>query len=64
MSAIHCASCTQRIPDHEPDLVLEDLSTGRQRYYHAFCEGAVFEAIMVKPAPYLVVVRHVEAERN
>ncbi|MBV9452644.1 MAG: hypothetical protein JOZ19_00765 [Rubrobacter sp.] len=29
MSAIHCASCTQRIPDHEPDLVLEDLSTGR-----------------------------------
>lgn len=44
--------------------MLEDLSTGRQRYFHAFCEVAVFEAILAKPAPYRVFIRHVEAERN
>lgn len=39
--SLYCASCTQPIPDHEPDLVLEDLSTGRRRYFHAFSsEGA------------------------
>lgn len=37
---MRCAACEQRIPDHEPDLVLENLSTERQRYYHTFCEGA------------------------
>ena len=64
MSAIRCASCTQCIPDHEPDLILEDLSTGRQRYYHAFCEGAVFENILADPASNRVVIRRVEAETN
>jgi hypothetical protein len=64
MSAIRCASCTQPIPDHEPDLIPEDLSTGRQRYYHAFCEGTVFEDILAEPAPYRVVNRRVETEMN
>jgi hypothetical protein len=61
---LYCASCTQRIPDHEPDLVLEDIATGSRLYYHALCEGAAFEAMREKPAPYQLVVRYVEAEAN
>ena len=60
---MRCAAGQQRIPDHEPDLVLEDLATGSRLFYHAFCEGVAFEVILEEPAPYLVV-RHAEAERN
>ena len=64
MSLYYCTFCAERIGEHEPDLVLEDLLTGRLRHYHAFCEKAALEIILEKPASYQLIVRHIEAEMN
>jgi hypothetical protein len=70
-SKIKCAACKKRIPDHEPDLILQDLDGGRRpRYYHTRCGDAAYAAYAAyaaaseKPGAYLLTVRHVEEMAN
>jgi len=37
---IRCASCKKRIASHKPDLVLENLTDGKRRYFHTRCDEA------------------------
>ncbi|MDP9474797.1 MAG: hypothetical protein M3R38_03755 [Actinomycetota bacterium] len=65
MSTIRCAACKERIPDHEPDLVLRDLDNGgRARYYHTRCGGAAYAAVTERPSVYRLTVRHVAGAAN
>lgn len=64
-SRIKCAACKKRIPDHEPDLILQDLENeGRLRYFHTRCGDAAYKAAAEKPSAYLLTVRHVEEVAN
>ncbi len=75
-SNIKCAACKKRIPDHEPDLVLQDLEAKpggarrRPRYFHTRCGDAAYAAYAAyvaaseKPGVYLLTVRHVEEMAN
>jgi hypothetical protein len=62
--ATRCSACGKRIPDHEPDLVLQDLDGGPQRFFHTRCGGAAYAEVAEKLGGYLLTVRHVEAEAN
>jgi len=62
--AIRCAACEKRIPDHEPDLILQDLDGGPQRFFHTRCASAAYAAVTEKLGGYLLTLRHVEAEAN
>jgi hypothetical protein len=59
-----CAACQKRIRDHEPDLVLQDLAGGKQRFYHTRCGGAAYAEVAGKLGGYLLTVRRIEAEAN
>jgi hypothetical protein len=61
---IRCAACEKRIPDHEPDLVLQDLDGGLPRFFHTRCGGAAYAAAAEKPGGHLLTVRHVEEMAN
>ena len=64
-SRIKCAACKKRIPDHEPDLILQDLDGGgRRRYFHTRCGDAAYTAAAEKPSLYRLTVRHVEEVAN
>ncbi len=62
--AIRCAACEKRIRGHEPDLVLQDLDGGPQRFFHTRCGGAAYAAVAEKLGGYLLTVRHVEEIAN
>jgi hypothetical protein len=62
--AIRCAACEKRIRAHEPDLILQDLDGGPQRFFHTRCGGAAYAAVTEKLGAYRLTVRHVEAEAN
>ena len=62
--AIRCAACQKRIRGHEPDLILQDLSGGPQRFFHTRCGGAAYAEVAEKLGAYRLTVRHVEAEAN
>ncbi len=59
-----CAACQKRIPDHEPDLILQDLSGGKKRFFHTRCGGAAYAAVTEKLGAYRLTVRHIEVEEN
>jgi hypothetical protein len=61
---IRCAACRKRILPREPDLMLEDLATGKRRYYHNRRQEAAYEHVIERPAPYHLMIRHVEAGAN
>lgn len=62
---IKCAACKKRIPDHEPDLVLEDLSRGsKPRFYHERCTPAACEKASERPGVYVLTQRYVDVARN
>lgn len=61
---IRCASCKKRIGAHEPDLVLEDLASGKPRYFHVRCEGAAGVMALERPGAYVLTIRYVDAQRN
>jgi hypothetical protein len=64
-SRIKCAACKKRIPDHEPDLILESLNNpSRSRYFHTRCGDAAYAAAAEKPSVYLPTMRHVEGVAN
>ncbi len=64
-SRVKCAACKKRIPDHEPDLILQDLDNGgRLRYFHTRCGDAAYTAAAEKPSAYLLTIRHVEEVAN
>ena len=62
--AIRCAACEKRIRAHEPDLVLQDLDGGPQRFFHTRCGGAAYAAVAEKLGAYRLTVRHVEEMAN
>jgi len=62
--AIRCTACEKRIRAHEPDLILQDLSGGPQRFFHTRCGGAAYAAVTENLGAYRLTVRHVEAEAN
>ena len=62
--AIRCAACEKRIRAHEPDLILQNLDGGPQRFFHTRCGGAAYAAVAEKLSAYRLTVRHVEAEAN
>jgi len=62
--AIRCAACGKRICAHEPDLVLQDLSGGPQRFFHTRCGSAAYAAVAEKLGAYRLTVRHVEELAN
>ena len=62
--AIRCAACQKRIRAHEPDLILQDLSGGPQRFFHTRCGGAAYAEVAEKLGAYRLTVRHVQAEAN
>jgi hypothetical protein len=59
-----CAHCKKKILPSEPNLVLEDLTTSKLRSFHTRCDEAFADLILDEPAPYHLMIRHVEAERN
>ncbi len=59
-----CAHCKKKILPSEPDLLLEDPTTSKLRYFHTRCDTAIADLILGEPAPYQLMIRHVEAERN
>jgi hypothetical protein len=60
-----CATCEKRIRPHHQDLVLEDLGTGRRRYYHGDrCAASAYELAARRPAVYVLYVRHVDFAVN
>ena len=60
-----CASCGQKIRSYEPDLLLEDYRTGRERFYHTRCGEAAFTAVEDSPPGlYRITRRYVDASRN
>jgi hypothetical protein len=61
---IRCSSCKKRIGSHEPDLVLENLTDGKRRYFHTHCDEMITNLILERLAPCQLTIRHVEAERN
>ncbi len=64
-SRIKCAACKKRIPNHEPDLILQDLDGGGSpRYFHTRCGDAAYTAAAKTPSAYLLTVRHVEEMAN
>ena len=62
--AIRCAACEKRIRAHEPDLILQDLDGGPQRFFHTRCGGAAYAAVAEKLGAYRLTVRHVEEMAN
>ena len=62
--AIRCAACGKRIRAHEPDLILQDLDGGPQRFFHTRCGGAAYAVVAEKLGGYLLTVRHVEELAN
>ncbi len=62
--AIRCAACEKRIRDHEPDLILQDLAGGPQRFFHTRCGSAAYAAVAEKLGAYRLTVRHVEEMAN
>ena len=62
--AIRCAACGKRIRGHEPDLVLQDLDGGPQRFFHTRCGGAAYAEVAEKLGAYRLTVRHVEEMAN
>jgi hypothetical protein len=64
-SRIKCAACKKRIPNHEPDLILQDLDGGGPpRFFHTRCGGAAYAVVMNEPNLYRLTVRHVEEVTN
>ncbi len=63
-SRIKCAACKKRIPDHEPDLILQDLDGGPPRYFHTRCGNAAYTVVAENPSAYLLTVRRVEEVAN
>ncbi len=61
---IKCAACRERIPDHEPDVMLRQLDGERHRYYHTRCTEAALELVTEAPEVWLMTVRHVEEMAN
>jgi hypothetical protein len=63
---IKCVACGNRIRDHQPDLVLEDLEAARARprFFHSQCGTAAYVAAAQKPSAYVLTVRHVEGALN
>lgn len=59
-----CAGCKQRIPDHEPDVVLRRLDGERRRYYHTRCTGVALELVTEAPEVWIMAVRHIEEVAN
>jgi hypothetical protein len=51
---------------HEPDLILQDLDGGPQRFFHTRCGGAAYAAVTenLGGGGYLLTVRHIEVEEN
>jgi len=62
--AIRCAACEKRIRAHEPDLILQNLDGGPQRFFHTRCGGAAYAAVTAKLGAYRLTVRHVEEMAN
>jgi hypothetical protein len=63
-SKIVCAGCKKRIPNSQPDFMLEELATGKMRFYHRRCTRAMFARIAEKPAVYHLCFRHIAPEAN
>jgi hypothetical protein len=64
-SKIKCAGCKKRIPDHEPDLILQDLdNAGQPRYFHTRCGNAAYAVVINEPNLYCLTVRHVQEAAN
>ena len=63
---IRCAACEKRIRAHEPDLILQDLAGGPQRFFHTRCGGAAYAAVTENPGggAYRLTVRHIEELAN
>ncbi len=62
--AIRCEACGKRVRGHEPDLILQDLSGGKKRFFHTRCGSAAYEAVAEKLGAYRLTVRHIEVEGN
>ena len=61
---IKCAACKQRIPTHEPDLILRKLGSEKVRYYHTRCGSAAQQVVLDDPDVWHMTVRHVEEVAN
>ncbi len=59
-----CAACGKRVRPHEPDLILQDLDGGPQRFFHTRCGGAAYAAVAGKLGAYRLTVRHIEELAN
>ncbi len=62
--AIRCASCKKRIREHQEDLEVVEISTGRRRYYHAWCGEAAYTAAREQGGAWLATHRYVDADLN
>ncbi len=63
-SKAKCAACKKRIPDHEPDVMLERFDSERRRYYHTRCTSAALELVTEAPDVWIMSVRRVEELAN
>jgi hypothetical protein len=59
-----CAGCKKRIPESEPDFVLEHLEGGHPRHYHTTCAPAALAVILRNPSVWILTERSVDEEAN
>ncbi len=60
-----CPACSERIPKHEPDVLLRHAQTGEWVTFHERCQGAAYVLPMIEgPGVWHVVHRHIDEELN
>ncbi len=63
---IRCPACKKRVRDHQPDVVITDVSTGRQHVYHTAmtCMEEAFAAAFAPGKVYHFAVRTPDGSMN
>jgi hypothetical protein len=62
---LRCAACKERIHPDQPGLILEDVATGRRRFFHqSSCAAAAYALAASRPGVYVLSVRHVQLAVN
>jgi hypothetical protein len=67
---IKCAGCKERIPSHEPDLILRRMAESDPTkatltlLYHERCKGAALSRVAGEPALWRMTHRYIDAVAN
>lgn len=64
LRSIRCVSCKRRIRAHHPGSGVTEASTGKLRFYRAWCAGDAFESPRGRGGVHLAVHRYVEESAN